>query len=380
MAGYVFNLTDKNSLYKCINEGMYSTIINLPKNEIWRTQHEATFGDYITMKEGDKVFFFHKRKVYGIGELIAIKYDCKLLNFPGADLPFEQDFKDIEDSMIMNESEDNLRSRVICTFKAQPKFFKHGIDMDEILTYKPDTFKMLRAFWKVTFIKLDDVETKSLSDIILKNNEAQLDLNDQIPMDAFTDTHEKIKNTVTKDYLLHSNKILQLYANPNGSLRHEMAIELGILDLITNNNSVFGKWDYLSHQVIASPFKPIDYMDKMDIYGYRYIHNFDTISKYLIIEIKKDTANTNDLNQLMKYVDWVNQEESFGDYNMIEAFLVAYDFTDNLIENYKNIAQRHYTKSRRPPISMEWSNIRLITYKFNHDSKQLEFFEVLSEE
>src|SRR5699024_11229780 len=114
---------------------------------------------------------------------------------------------------------------------------------------------------------------------------------------------------------------LQLYANPNGSLRHEMAIELGILDLITNNNSVFGKWDYLSHQVIASPFKPIDYMDKMDIYGYRYIHNFDTISKYLIIEIKKDTANTNDLNQLMKYVDWVNQEESFGDYNMIEAFL-----------------------------------------------------------
>lgn len=28
----------------------------------------------------------------------------------------------------------------------------------------------------------------------------------------------------------------------------------------------------------------------------------------------------------MKYVDWVNREYSYGDYNMIEAFIVAKDF------------------------------------------------------
>lgn len=31
-----------------------------------------------------------------------------------------------------------------------------------------------------------------------------------------------------------------------------------------DNGTPFGTWDYVSHQVAASPFKPIDYMDKND--------------------------------------------------------------------------------------------------------------------
>ena len=46
-------------------------------------------------------------------------------------------------------------------------FFEDGIDTDEILTYKPNTFKMLRAFWKVSFIKLSDEENASLKEIFL---------------------------------------------------------------------------------------------------------------------------------------------------------------------------------------------------------------------
>ena len=54
-----------------------------------------------------------------------------------------------------------------------------------------------------------------------------------------------------------------------------MALEAGILFQLTNKYedtvNIFGSWDYLSHQVVASPFKPIDYMDKwifLDIHSY----------------------------------------------------------------------------------------------------------------
>lgn len=93
-----------------------------------------------------------------------------------------------------------------------------------------------------------------------------------------------------------------------------MAIEVGVVSSIVNDpGTIFGSWDYVSHQVIASPFKAIDYMGKMDVFGYRYIKNYDTVSKYLLIEIKKDSATIEVIDQLMKYNDWINQEYANGD-------------------------------------------------------------------
>ncbi|MFU7517948.1 hypothetical protein AB4668_19500, partial [Clostridium sp. HCS.1] len=100
--------------------------------------------------------------------------------------------------------------------------------------------------------------------------------------------------------------------------------EAALIDIISNNKcNIFGSWDYLSHQVIASPFNAIDYMDKMDLFGFKYIEGFDTISKYLVVEIKKDEATKDTINQIMKYVDWITGDYSFGDYGMIQAFVVA---------------------------------------------------------
>lgn len=62
MAGYIFNFNNMDSLKKSIVEGVYSTIINLPKSPHWRSQHEGTFADYMTMQEGDNVYFFRIEK------------------------------------------------------------------------------------------------------------------------------------------------------------------------------------------------------------------------------------------------------------------------------------------------------------------------------
>src|SRR4051812_44960519 len=97
---------------------------------------------------------------------------------------------------------------------------------------------------------------------------------------------------------------------PDISLRHEKAGETGLIYQLTSLEpetvDLFGKWDYLSHQVAASPFKPVDYMDKMDVFGYRNIPGHaPTVAQYLVIELKKGIIGRDDLLQLMKYVDWV---------------------------------------------------------------------------
>lgn len=376
MAGYIFSLDNEKSLEESINKGVFSINMKIPKNNIWRQHHEGTFGDFMTMKEGDNVYFFHNRKIYGIGRLVNINNECKYLNFPNADKPFTYTFSSLKNKMIIRDSKENISNRVVCSFEGSPYFFKTGVDMDEVLASNPGKFKMLRAFWRVSFIKIDDDENKALFDIILKNNEENLLVNKNF----FTEKrslHKRIKEIANNDYKVNSDNILSLCSDANGSVKHEMALEVGILDYISNNKiKIFGNWDYLSRQVIASPFKPIDYMDKMDIFGYKYIPSFQTISKYLVIEIKKNAATIDDLNQIMKYVDWINQEYSFGDYNMIEAFLVAFDFPEEVVKQINKIANRNFIKSRRPPLSNQWSNLKLISYRYDLQKKKLLFEKV----
>lgn len=44
-----------------------------------------------------------------------------------------------------------------------------------------------------------------------------------------------------------------------------MLLEAWMIDSISKNGFEGEKYDYVTHQVIASPFKPLAYIDKMDI-------------------------------------------------------------------------------------------------------------------
>lgn len=376
MAGYIISLDSINSLNLCISNGIYSTNIKPPSN-YWRPQHEGTFADYATMKNGDNIYFFIRRKIYGIGELISVGHDCKFNNYQNASLPTNFNYNTIQPQLLLDWGEGSVNNRWLCTFKPNPYFFKQGVDMDDVLTSNPLKFKMLRAFWKLSFVKIDDEENKALKDIILKRNEQYLFNESNETFNFSSSLHNEIANKVTEiGYSLNATNILDSCAD-NTYICHEMAMEAGLLYQISNNHQntieVFGSWDYLSHQVIASPFKAIDYMDKMDIFGYKYIPNFDTISKYLVIELKRATALIGDVEQLMKYVDWINHEYSYGDYSMINAFLVAYDFDAAVIEQSKILAERNYIIGRRPAQSKVWSNLTLVKYEYNSKSQSLEF-------
>lgn len=376
LAGYIFSINDITSMEEAIEKGVYSTIMNLPSNPHWKIHHEGTFADYMTMKKGDNIYFFNNRKIYGVGELLEVQSDCKLLNFPESDKPFENDYNFMKDEMILNTSSSCLNNRMLCTFSGSPAFFKDGVDMDEVLASNPRSFRMLRAFWKLSFIKIDHQENKALIDIILKTNEEYIRALDNVYNESLI-VKTRIEAIANTSYEVKSENILQACSELTGFIRHEMALEVGVLDYIHNEKTdVFGKWDYLTHQVVASPFKPIEYMDKMDVFGYRFIKGFETISKYLVIEIKKGMADADAVNQVMKYVDWVNQEYSFGDYNMIEAFIVAKDFPPEVVDFRDRVQSRRFVKGTRPAISMDWRNLRLISYHFDVDRNVLTFKEV----
>lgn len=150
-------ISDLESLESCVRTGTYSTILSDPQNNNWGIHHEGTFADYYSMKEGDHIYFFNNRKIYGIGRIIDIKKDCKYLNYLGADDPCSYSKREYN-KRIPLLSDGTPQNRCFCTFEPAPHFFMRSVDMDEALSSNPDKFKILRTMWKVSFIKIDDEE------------------------------------------------------------------------------------------------------------------------------------------------------------------------------------------------------------------------------
>ena len=388
MAGYIFSLDNIESLELYVRNGIYSTKQTAPSG-VWLTHHEGTLADYVTMKPGDNVYFFIGRKIYGVGELINVGINCKCSNFPSANKPELVSYNQVKEQLVWDEGDwaqwskketKEKDQRWVCFFKPSPHFFRIGVDMDEVLSSNPHAFRMLRAFWKVSFLKFDDAENQAFKDIILKTNQEMLGGMDErwVFSTDYEAAHERVAKILKEsNYNIDVGPVMASCAD-GCKLAHEMALEAGILSQLAKNDSetteIFGEWDYLSHQVIASPFKPIDYMDRMDIFGYGYIKGFSpTRSKYLVIENKKDSASWNDVEQVLRYVDWISDEYCYGDYSMIEAFLVAHQIPPDLPGNTHDFALRKFTVGKRPATSLEWDNISLVKYKFNVDTKKLQF-------
>lgn len=363
MAGYLFAFSDEEAMWSSINSLTYSTLMN----PVWRNPTSpAALGDYVTMHAGDNVYFFSQRKIYGIGEIINVEPGrCVTENFEGATSKEPVIWSEVARGAKVNlVAPDGRIGRWIVAFKPSPFFFSHGIDMDDLLSSRPTAFRALRAFWKKSFIKLDDEENEAFRAAILRGNLDEL--NDRRGETYMLSSHEKLAIGDYPDVpgLLASSR------KRDGSLSSEMLLEVGLLYQLTNydpkTRQVFGRWDYLSHQVNASPFKPVDYMDHMDVFGYRWIEDYrPVIESYLVAELKKDEASISDVPQIMKYVDWVNDEYSHGDYSLIKAFLIAFDFRAS--DDVSRASERDYVVGSHPATARKWNDLTLVKYYLRED-------------
>lgn len=381
MAGYMFTLDSVESLHACAETGVYSTYISEPKHRTWGDPAEGTFADYATMREGDDVYFFIQRRIYGIGTLVDVGPSCRYENFPGASSPDPVDYEVTRTNMLtdeglrMTDSGNPRLQRWICTFKPSPYFFTDGVDMDDALSSDPSAFRILRTIWKLSFIKFDDAENQAFRNAVLKLNQdalARPRRDGNVFGVLHEAVHERIRGLVRAgNYDLDARSLVRR-AQRGDRVGHEMAIEAAVLYQLSTGHAptvnALGRWDYLSHQVVASPFKPIDYMDKMDLFGYAFIPGYrPTISKYLVGEFKKDEAQPQDVDQLMKYVDWVKDEYAHGDYGMINACLVAARIPASVKNQALESAVRNFTVQRRPARTMEWSRLKMFEYSVGED-------------
>ena len=364
MAGYLVTLSNVEALENCIKTGFYSTILRSPRYSSWMINHEGTFADYLSMKEGDLIFFFIQRKIYGCGRLVNVGSDCKYLNFKEADYPNNDTENQFASKHLLQYG--SSENRCFCIFEPYPAFFRNGVDMDEVLQHKTCAFHSVRTLWKLSFIKMDDEESSELFNIILKHNEDKIDDADsKFEFDQIH--HEILAMNNLNEYRLTRKGVIESCISGT-RLGHEMALEAAMCELLQGEGvAPFGKWDYISHQVCASPFKPVDYMDKMDVFGYKFIPNYRVKSKYLIAELKKDEATIDVVEQILKYVDWVSDEYANGDYSMIEAYIVAAQFSDEVKESVRNHAIRNFNKGFRPTQFCVWSNLKLVQYSIDNN-------------
>ncbi len=379
-----------DTLNELCTYGYYSTNMHMNSGtKTWAKTKVSTFADYYSMRTGDYIFFFFNRKIYGVGELTNIgnTNDCKFWAYENANIPTTHTIS----SPIIDDI--SLENRCICFFKPI-QYFSFAIDMDEALTTYPDAFKSLRVIQGRSFIKMDDEESQALFATISKSNSARSSqVQDWIPP-RFNDTkHILAGNRIAqkpKCYNFSIELLLQNFRIRNSDeIGEEMAIEAALVDCLNNgSSSTFDKLTYVSHQVAASPSKPVQYMEWMDVFGYttsptltaKSIPISFAIEQYYVIEIKTYSlcinykrskepnwvkGNKAVANQLMKYVDWIVKEYASGKYPMVKGIIVASYFDDEFIDYCKEMCVRNYNSGYRDSTPSVWNNIELIKYSFD---------------
>ncbi len=371
MAGYIFAVAKDSWNDFCeenLKKGFFAPFVSmLDKTKTARQIKSiynvllASYADLVTMKAGDNIYFLSNRKLYGIGNAVNIDSDCKYDNYINASALLSDDQVETDSALTTQAT----NARWVCFFVPAPQFFKLGVDMDDVLRYKPNVFKMLRAFENRSFIKIDDEENRALKEYIFLENE-KVGRSEEVHF-AFDDSlHASLHDRDLLPYILNLRKALE--AHDIDELRSEMLVEAFFLQKVAKGKIPFmGSWDHLTHQLIASPFKPLKYIDKIDVFGYRFSEHYPDdpklITKFLIIELKKDKVNKSTLEQLMQYVDWICDEYASGDYSLIEAYVLGPGIVRNTAQAKQDVCQRSYIASTHPVVQKKWTNVKFIQYQ-----------------
>lgn len=398
MAGFLFNLggdsnantTREDALAECLTKGVYHTRGLEPLDSgKWKGNHIALLGDFLSMNRGDHVYFLCGRNIYGIGTLTDIaEVDCKLGNFPHACEPTIPDYLEVRDRLLFDHGPDAVSgNRWLCTFEPSPRFFKQGVDMDVALATRPESMRRLTSNQDRTFIKLDDEEDGVLAHLVLRQNREYFD-NPSDDSLYFDSDYEKVHAGVAAmlkngDYRLHVGHMLPAHREGR-RIAPEMALEVALMDGLLRRESgavsVFGEFDFIAHQVPASPPKKFKWMDKMDIFGYRYAPAslvsgiVPPVVEYAVIEVKPGVARPEDVSQVMSYVDWVSREWAGNNPSLVKAYLLAASFPEEVQEAANEYGKRFFVEGRRDEARTRvWSELSLVSYRYDKDIEALEF-------
>ena len=235
MAGFIFSISSTsgtNGVEACIEKGIFSAKVPLDIGSSMAKQVVASvLCDYLSMRPGDNVYFLSKRKIYGVGKLTCVPQTdtCILKNYPSAHLlETMYDIPNEEETLL----EPDPAYRWMCFFSPEERFFKTGVDMDDVLLYRPHAFRMLRAFQDRSFIKIDDEENRALKEFIYLSNQ-----NDNREFTFDTSFHEHIASLDLTHYNVRANDtIAHMHNLETCEVGLEMLVEAAVIEELQKEN------------------------------------------------------------------------------------------------------------------------------------------------
>jgi hypothetical protein len=113
-------------------------------------------------------------------------------------------------------------------------------------------------------------------------------------------------------------------------------------------------------------YVPTSFNKVMDIFltHVTTIDSVDILHKFTCMELKTGKISEEDLNQIIKYENWIVRKLADGDSEMVQSILVGFGFDERVLE---------YWRKRK---AIEEKTVRLIKYKVNPQKNDLVLEEI----
>lgn len=378
-SGFLFTLAAKatepipGALSVALDSGFHGTWQAKPgKAPSRRAEAFKILADYFCAREGDFVFFFAKRRVYLGGILTAPQGHASVAweNWQGASR-----FQGAGSQATHLAAEGLESTRIPWLLTFTPTLGADGaplsIDMDELLQEQSlDRMQSLRTFSGLNLLRLDPEETGWTLSVLLRAGGVNLDSLKRVDIACSHTEFARRAQPLSASALIHAAQGWKQKTEPmlEGALESWVAAQ--ITQQTEDAKLAFGgtELSFLSTQQFASPLKPRNYMDMIDLYGLERMDVGPGVprpnKRYLVIEMKVSSIVTEGsasaLGQLMKYVDWIAMHKAGGDYSRIEAYLVALEFSHELIEEARRFGSIGFRKPGRNAETHAWQGLQLV--------------------
>jgi predicted RNA-binding protein with PUA-like domain len=322
MGNHIF-LASQDNFKKCLEYGVYGGI-SLPSE---RTNSEIIAG-FEAIKPGDFIFFYVKNiGIYGLWRVTS--------------RPFF-DERDVWGR------KDQLYPYRVC-FEPCVRRFSKPIALSDILDLRDKgkiwTFE-LGTFTKKSHQPITTEESKELIRLLLRNNP------------IFYPVVQLSKPYSNKEVALP----LKLETDRKERIKIEGYLNAWFMRAFAQDKlkDVIGEYrDFLN-------YVPTSFNTVMDIFltHVTTLDSVDILHKFTCIELKTGTCTEDNLNQIIKYENWLVRKLADGDSEMVQSILVAFDFQDKVLE---------YVQKRR---LIEQKVVRLLKYRVTKEQNDIILTEI----
>jgi len=159
-----------------------------------------------------------------------------------------------------------------------------------------------------------------------------------------------------------SEIVISYETSSGGHLNYE-----GYLNAWFMNAFACGKLkDFLGEYRDFLNYVPTSFNTVMDIFltHVTTVDDVDVLHKFTCMELKTGVCNIDNLEQLVKYEDWLARKLVSGDSEMVQSILVGYDFRKDVMD---------YVRQRA---AIEKKTVRLVQYRVNATKDDLELISV----